>query len=174
MLRWLFIFWYACGLLLMLTVGVPTAAARCIGPVSEPTNSAARRQSAANSRIVVGGAMCPFLALVSTIRSARGRSLRIPHNATLGIPCSRPKYRAMAPYRTVGHIFDVITNGFGAMPDYAEQIPVRDRWAIAAYVRALQLSGHATLEDVPAADRGRLDEARTTGAGTQAPETERR
>jgi mono/diheme cytochrome c family protein len=74
----------------------------------------------------------------------------------------------------VGHIFDVITNGFGAMPDYAEQIPVRDRWAIAAYVRALQLSGHATLEDVPAADRGRLDEARTTGAGTQAPETERR
>jgi hypothetical protein len=72
----------------------------------------------------------------------------------------------------VGHLFDVITNGFGAMPDYVEQIPAQDRWAIAAYVRALQLSSHATLEDVPAADRGRLDEARTTGAG--APETERR
>jgi hypothetical protein len=38
----------------------------------------------------------------------------------------------------VGHIFDVITNGFGAMPDYAEQIPVRDRWAIVGYVRVLQ------------------------------------
>ena len=74
----------------------------------------------------------------------------------------------------VGHIFDVVTNGFGAMPDYAEQIPVADRWAIAAYVRALQLSGHATIDDVPAADRGRLDEARTTGAETRAPQTERR
>jgi mono/diheme cytochrome c family protein len=40
----------------------------------------------------------------------------------------------------VGHIFDVITRGFGAMPDHAEQIPVRDRWAVAGYVRALQYS----------------------------------
>jgi mono/diheme cytochrome c family protein len=39
-----------------------------------------------------------------------------------------------------GHLYDVITNGFGAMPDYAAQIPVRDRWVIAAYMRALQLS----------------------------------
>ena len=39
-----------------------------------------------------------------------------------------------------GYIYDVITNGFGAMPDYAAQIPPRDRWAIVAYVRALQLS----------------------------------
>lgn len=40
----------------------------------------------------------------------------------------------------VGHFFDVITNGWGAMPSYASQIPVQDRWAIIAYVRALQLS----------------------------------
>jgi mono/diheme cytochrome c family protein len=53
-----------------------------------------------------------------------------------------------------GHFFDVITNGFGAMPDYAAQIRAEDRWAIVAYVRALQLSEHATLADVPAADRG--------------------
>ena len=59
----------------------------------------------------------------------------------------------------VGYFFDVITNGFGAMQGYAEQIPPRDRWLIAAYVRALQLSQHATIDDVPAADRGRLDEA---------------
>ncbi len=38
----------------------------------------------------------------------------------------------------VGHFFDVMTNGFGAMPDYRAQIPVADRWAIAAYIRALQ------------------------------------
>jgi mono/diheme cytochrome c family protein len=55
-----------------------------------------------------------------------------------------------------GHFFDVITNGFGAMPDYASQIEAADRWAIVAYVRALQLSEHATLADVPAADRSRL------------------
>jgi mono/diheme cytochrome c family protein len=40
----------------------------------------------------------------------------------------------------VGHFFDAITNGWGAMPAYAPQIPVQDRWAIIAYVRALQLS----------------------------------
>jgi mono/diheme cytochrome c family protein len=56
----------------------------------------------------------------------------------------------------VGHFFDVITNGFGAMPDYASQIKVEDRWAIAAYIRALQLSGNATLADVPADRRGAL------------------
>lgn len=40
----------------------------------------------------------------------------------------------------VGHFFDVMTNGWGAMPSYASQVPVEDRWRIAAYVRALQLS----------------------------------
>jgi mono/diheme cytochrome c family protein len=48
-----------------------------------------------------------------------------------------------------GYFFDVMTNGFGAMPDYAAQLPVRDRWAVVAYIRALQLSQHATLDDVP-------------------------
>ena len=60
----------------------------------------------------------------------------------------------------VGHFFDVMTNGFGAMPDYAAQITPADRWAIGAYVRALQLSAHATMEDVPVAERGRLQEQR--------------
>ena len=55
----------------------------------------------------------------------------------------------------VGYFFDVITNGFGAMPDYRAQIPVDDRWRIVAYIRALQLSHHATANDVP----GRRDEA---------------
>jgi mono/diheme cytochrome c family protein len=58
----------------------------------------------------------------------------------------------------VGHFFDVMTKGFGAMPDYAAQVPPRDRWAIAAYIRALQLSQHATLADVPPAERKQLTE----------------
>ena len=43
-----------------------------------------------------------------------------------------------------GYFYDVITNGFGAMPDYRAQIQPEDRWAVAAYIRALQLSQHAT------------------------------
>jgi mono/diheme cytochrome c family protein len=56
----------------------------------------------------------------------------------------------------VGHFVDVIANGFGAMPDYADLVDARDRWAIAAYIRALQLSQHATLADVPERERGAL------------------
>jgi mono/diheme cytochrome c family protein len=50
----------------------------------------------------------------------------------------------------VGYLYDVITEGFGIMPDYASQIPPQDRWDIVAYVRALQLSQNATMSDVPA------------------------
>ena len=57
-----------------------------------------------------------------------------------------------------GHFFDVITNGFGAMPSYAAQIPVADRWAIVAYIRALQRSQHASLDDVPADQRAGLEQ----------------
>ena len=55
-----------------------------------------------------------------------------------------------------GHFFDAITNGFGAMASYGSRIPPRDRWAIAAYIRALQLSQHAPLSDVPAEERSRF------------------
>ena len=57
----------------------------------------------------------------------------------------------------VGYFFDVMTNGFGAMQDYSAQVPVQDRWAIAAYLRALQISQHATVADVPAEKRASLD-----------------
>ena len=59
-----------------------------------------------------------------------------------------------------GYIYDVITNGFGAMPDYSAQIAPRDRWAIVAYVRALQMSENATVGDVPADARGQLGGAK--------------
>jgi hypothetical protein len=55
-----------------------------------------------------------------------------------------------------GYFFDVMTAGFGAMPDYADKLSVADRWAVVAYVRALQLSENATVADVPAARRGEL------------------
>ncbi|HEU4521988.1 MAG TPA: cytochrome c [Thermoanaerobaculia bacterium] len=55
-----------------------------------------------------------------------------------------------------GHFFDVMTNGFGSMPPYKTMVPAADRWAIAAYLRALQLSQGATMADVPAEGRAAL------------------
>ena len=67
----------------------------------------------------------------------------------------------------IGYFFDVITNGFGAMQGYAEQVPVRDRWLIAAYVRALQFSQNATVDDVPAEHRAALDGGADAEAGAK-------
>lgn len=53
----------------------------------------------------------------------------------------------------IGYFFDVDTNGFGVMPDYAAQVAPRDRWCIAAYIRALQLSQNATASDIPAGQK---------------------
>lgn len=64
------------------------------------------------------------------------------------------RVRALPP----GYFVNAITNGFATMPSYAHQIPVADRWAIAAYVRALQLSQHASLDDVPASERKNLED----------------
>ena len=50
----------------------------------------------------------------------------------------------------ISHYFYVMTHGYGAMPDYSAQLPPEDRWAVAAYIRALQLSQAATAQDVPA------------------------
>ena len=58
-----------------------------------------------------------------------------------------------------GHFFDVMTNGFGAMPPYRTMIPPRDRWAIVSYVRALQISQSGTVADVPASAQAQLNGA---------------
>jgi mono/diheme cytochrome c family protein len=57
----------------------------------------------------------------------------------------------------VGHFFDVMTNGFGAMPDYAAQVSAEDRWAIVAYIRALQLSQRAPLAQIPESERQKIE-----------------
>ena len=58
------------------------------------------------------------------------------------------------------HLFAVITHGYGAMYPYANRVPPADRWAIVAYIRALQRSQHASLADVPAGERERLERRR--------------
>lgn len=63
----------------------------------------------------------------------------------------------------VGYFYDVETHGFGSMMDYAAQIPPSDRWAIAAYIRALQLSQRTTMADVPAEARTALESASAPG-----------
>ncbi len=63
----------------------------------------------------------------------------------------------------IGQLFEVITNGFGAMPAYASQLTPTDRWAIVSYLRALQLSQHASLSDVPPDER--QDLVRSAGSG---------
>ena len=59
-----------------------------------------------------------------------------------------------APLR---HFFDVITDGYGVMYSYADRVPPADRWAIAAYIQALQLSQYARLEDLTEEQRAKLD-----------------
>jgi cytochrome c553 len=77
-----------------------------------------------------------------------------------------PRLRAAAP----GYFFDAMTRGFGAMSDYATQLSPQDRWAIAAYIRALQFSQHATLADLPPVQREQLRKETTPTAAAPQPE----
>lgn len=61
----------------------------------------------------------------------------------------------------LGHFFDVMTRGFGAMPRFSYLLSPEERWAIAAYIRVLQHSQHAALSDVPAQERQRLEQEQT-------------
>jgi mono/diheme cytochrome c family protein len=70
----------------------------------------------------------------------------------------------------VGHFYDVISNGYGAMLNYASQVQPRDRWAIIAYIRALQYSENANINDLPAEARAKVPAAGTTPSAAQANE----
>jgi len=70
------------------------------------------------------------------------------------------RLRQVAP----GHFFDVMTNGLGAMPDYRAQISARDRWAIVAYIKALQLSQHTPASEIPGGDPTKLT-TKSAGSG---------
>lgn len=73
-----------------------------------------------------------------------------------GFPQPPSYHGSMLENAPVGHFFDVITNGHGAMFPYANIVSVNDRWAIAAYIRALQRSQHASEKDVPLASLSEL------------------
>jgi mono/diheme cytochrome c family protein len=57
---------------------------------------------------------------------------------------------------SVGHYYQVVANGFGLMPGYGAELSVEERWAVVAYVAALQLSQSAPISLVPASERERL------------------
>ncbi len=63
-----------------------------------------------------------------------------------------------------GYFFDVMTKGFGQMPDYAAQVDVTDRWAIVAYIRALQLSQNAPAAELSEADRAKVERGSAAAA----------
>jgi mono/diheme cytochrome c family protein len=81
-----------------------------------------------------------------------GDGIVVRRGFTAPPPLDAEYLRGMPP----SYFFAVITRGRGAMPDHAAQIKAEDRWAIVAYIRALQLSGSASLEDVPPSERERL------------------
>ena len=92
-----------------------------------------------------------------------------------GFPRKPPSYQTERLRKApLGYFFDVITSGFGSMPDYSSQIPPRDRWAIVAYIRALQLSQGATAADVPAGQRvpSEAPQFREPGSGATLPVVE--
>lgn len=68
-----------------------------------------------------------------------------------------------------GHFVDVITNGLGVMYPYADRVGPEDRWRIAAYIRALQLSQDAGISDVPASARGQLQQTQSAGKSPEPP-----
>ena len=67
-----------------------------------------------------------------------------------------PYYSEELRNKPIGHFFDVMTRGYGTMYSYASRIPPRDRWAIAAYIRVLQLSQHAEVSKLSEEDRNKL------------------
>ena len=87
-------------------------------------------------------------------RTGNGRGMVVQR----GFPAAASFHEQRLRDQPVSYVFDVMTNGFGRMRSYAAQIPPADRWAITAYVRALQLSQNAPVADLSPEDRRLLDE----------------
>ncbi|MGH9160408.1 MAG: c-type cytochrome [Vicinamibacteraceae bacterium] len=98
-------------------------------------------------------------------RTGEGQGMVVRRGFKQAASFHDPRLRGMP----IGYFVDVMTNGFGQMPDYATQVAPRDRWAIAAYIRALQLSRSATANDVPADERKKLETAPAPGASSASP-----
>src|SRR6202795_2663945 len=85
-------------------------------------------------------------------RTGNGFGLVVQRGYRRPVSFHDPRLRAAPP----GYYFDAMTRGFGAMSDYTAQLSPADRWAVAAYVRALQFSQHASLTDLPPVQREQL------------------
>ncbi len=73
-----------------------------------------------------------------------------------GFPAPPTYHQERLRNAPIGHFFDVMTHGYGVMYSYAQRVPPADRWAIAAYIRALQLSRNAHLQDAPPDEQTKL------------------
>lgn len=93
-------------------------------------------QGEANGKIVERGYLRPPNYFTDYSRGLERRGFKVP-----------------LPKAPAGYYFEVITHGYGGMPDYAAQVAPRDRWNIIAYIRALQLSRHAALADLSEQER---------------------
>jgi mono/diheme cytochrome c family protein len=121
-----------------------------LGPDGKPVAVAPVRVDAAllargRTRFEINCAVCHGLV-------GDGRS-QVALNMSLRRPPSLHEFRDLPD----GYIFQIITQGFGVMPAYGHVLPVEDRWAVVAYVRALQLSQHAVAAELPPATRQRLE-----------------
>lgn len=89
--------------------------------------------------------------------AGNGRGIIAVGNGGQGYGFAIPSYHTEGlTARPDGYIYDVILNGVNSMPSYGHEMPPSDRWAVVAYVRALQRSQNASPEDVPATERERL------------------
>jgi len=75
-----------------------------------------------------------------------------------GFPRARSFHEPRLRDAPIGHFFEVMTQGFGPMPSYANQLAEHDRWAVIAYIRALQLSRNVRLDQLPPGDRAKMKE----------------
>jgi hypothetical protein len=98
------------------------------------------RSGAADGRIVQRGFTRPPAFYDDRTPRERRKNVERRDYSRSRLIRSQGKDRTPLSQMPVGHLFDVATRGFGAMPDHAEQVPVRDRWAIVGYIRVLQQS----------------------------------
>ena len=97
-----------------------------------------------------------------------GRGMIVQRGFKQPEPYSAERLRA----QPIGYFYDVMTNGFGQMSSYAVQVPPEDRWAIAAWIRVLQVASHAPFQELPAPDREAVERAARGGPPAPAPGSE--
>ncbi len=120
-------------------------------PPASPTTAASWRRRP--SRSPAGAPARPRALRHLLLALPRPHRQRPRHDRAARLHAADLVPRAAARGAPAGYFFNVMTEGYGVMPSYAAQVPVADRWAIAAYIRALQLAQEARLADLPPAQR---------------------